>query len=111
HIQTPSPPIANFATDVPPELERLIARTLSKNPNDRPASADDLARDLEPIANGVDLRAAFRAWKSEDATRVDARSPWTAVRSGTSSPDVEIPIELELSPTGAIETLESLHER
>lgn len=44
------PPIADFAPDMPPALERLIRRCLEKNPEQRFHSASDLAFALEALS-------------------------------------------------------------
>jgi tetratricopeptide (TPR) repeat protein len=48
-VQEPPPPISTFLTTYPPEIEKVLERALAKNPNDRYASADDFAFDLEDL--------------------------------------------------------------
>jgi serine/threonine-protein kinase len=50
------PPVSRFADDVPAELERIIARLLSKNGQDRGANADLLSRQLSAMEHGLSLR-------------------------------------------------------
>jgi eukaryotic-like serine/threonine-protein kinase len=45
---TPVPP-SSIVPGISPELDRLVLRGLSRNPEDRPATARDMARDLEAI--------------------------------------------------------------
>jgi eukaryotic-like serine/threonine-protein kinase len=43
-------PPSSIAPGVAPELDRLVLRGLSRNPEERPATARDMARDLEAVA-------------------------------------------------------------
>jgi serine/threonine-protein kinase len=44
------PPASRLRSDIPPELDRLLARCLAKQPNLRPASARELHLELQKIA-------------------------------------------------------------
>jgi serine/threonine-protein kinase len=48
--ETPAPP-SSLLPDVPPELERMVLRLLSKDPADRISSAEDLVRELRDFLN------------------------------------------------------------
>lgn len=53
HAQAvPVRPSARTEVEVPPKLDDVILRCLSKNPDDRPASADTLAEALASIPTG-----------------------------------------------------------
>jgi len=66
--------LTQFPADAPPELERILRRCLAADPNQRFASADDLARQLElclqPHVQRL-LRPATGGWR-----RQVCRSPW-----------------------------------
>ncbi len=47
------PDLAATASEIPPEMDRLILHCLEKNPDDRFQSARDLSFDLKEIASGV----------------------------------------------------------
>jgi serine/threonine-protein kinase len=65
HIQTvPLPPSLRSGRPVPAELERLVMRCLEKRPDRRPASADEIAEELDRMVSG-------RGW-----TQTDAREWW-----------------------------------
>jgi serine/threonine protein kinase len=52
HISEPMPPVRNFREGVPTSVEGVLAKATSKNPNDRYASAGDMARALrEAVQN------------------------------------------------------------
>ena len=53
-------PIENFRGDVPPELSELIFALIAKEPKDRPASAAEVADQLEEMARARDLE-----WRPE----------------------------------------------
>jgi len=48
-IHAVPPPLKNFVSDYPPELEAIIFKALAKNREDRYHSADDLALDLSQL--------------------------------------------------------------
>ncbi len=43
--------LSTFRNDVPPELEALIMRALSREPGERPRSMDEMGRELTTLAN------------------------------------------------------------
>ncbi len=47
-------PLARFKADVPAELQRIVIKTLEKNPDARYQHADDLLVDLKQLAQGMD---------------------------------------------------------
>lgn len=63
HVQkTPVPPSERVETTIPASLEQLILRCLAKDPEQRPRSAQDLARAIETATD-------IPVWNREDATR------------------------------------------
>jgi eukaryotic-like serine/threonine-protein kinase len=75
HLHTqPEPPSRRLGRALPAELEQLILRCLSKNPDDRPSSARVL-RDRLAHLQGVS------EWSDDDAARW-----WLAHRRSTASP-------------------------
>ena len=48
-------PLARFATDVPNELERIVAKTLSKSPDERYQTIKDLLIDLRRLKQQIEL--------------------------------------------------------
>jgi serine/threonine protein kinase len=65
HVEQPPPLVSQQRRDVPPELDRIIARCLAKNPDERPASAQELADLLSTVPvpdNERWTEAACRAW-------------------------------------------------
>ncbi len=49
HIQQPPPSLKEFRNDVPPRLESLVQRILDKEPDNRPHTAAELARELQSL--------------------------------------------------------------
>jgi serine/threonine-protein kinase len=49
HIMEPPRPLASSVPEVPPGLDALVGRLLAKKPDDRPASAAEVADELERI--------------------------------------------------------------
>lgn len=58
-VTEPVPPLASERPDLPPELAHLCDRLLALAPEDRPASAGELARLLEPWCAGAELARLF----------------------------------------------------
>src|SRR5213075_1347284 len=52
HMSEAPRPIAELRGDVPAPLAELVMRCLSKDPGERPQSANDIVRVLETIASG-----------------------------------------------------------
>ncbi|MFN2453911.1 MAG: protein kinase [Pyrinomonadaceae bacterium] len=50
HIQEPPTPLREFRADVSPELEKIVMKSLAKEPESRPQTAADFATELEEIA-------------------------------------------------------------
>lgn len=74
HVQAvPLPPGLRSGRSVPAELEQLVMRCLEKDPDRRPASADDIVEQLDRMENG-------RRW-----TQTDARGWWEAYMSAPAS--------------------------
>ncbi len=60
HLRAPPRPPREVAPEIPERLERLVLGLLAKNPGDRPASAEEVARALEAIAGGAKKESAPR---------------------------------------------------
>jgi serine/threonine protein kinase/tetratricopeptide (TPR) repeat protein len=76
HAETPVPRIREFVADIPPVLEEIVGRLLSKRPSDRYATPGELARVLKPLAAGCDLSTL--TWGSpKDAGDLGVGAPST----------------------------------
>ena len=51
-------PLARFDPDIPPELERIVEKSLSKKPDDRYQSIKDMQIDLRRLKRHLDLKEA-----------------------------------------------------
>ncbi|HEX3107845.1 MAG TPA: serine/threonine-protein kinase [Thermoanaerobaculia bacterium] len=60
-IRDPVPPVSQLNPAVPPELERIVTRLLSKEPRDRYGSTIDLARDFREIRDMLTLSSGSRS--------------------------------------------------
>jgi serine/threonine-protein kinase len=60
HVNAAPYPPSRHASDVPPEYDALVLACLNKDPDQRPPSADDVARQLRGVAT-------FRGWTREKA--------------------------------------------
>jgi serine/threonine-protein kinase len=58
HLREPAPLASSRASGVPPALDRLIARCLAKDPNERPASGKELAAALGEL-HGLGATPSF----------------------------------------------------
>jgi serine/threonine protein kinase/HEAT repeat protein len=71
-LLSPAPDVRELRPDVPPELAALIVRMLAKNPEDRPHTADDVARSLEDFCRGADLAALLARAEHHAPRETDA---------------------------------------
>ncbi len=71
HVHAVLPPISDFATGVPHDLEAIVTEAMAKSPSRRYQSADELRADLIRFTEGQPVRAANRdvAFFGADATR------------------------------------------
>jgi serine/threonine protein kinase/ketosteroid isomerase-like protein len=61
HIQQPPPSLKEFRHDVPPLLESLVQRILDKEPDNRPQTAADLARELQSLTLAIEADETLAA--------------------------------------------------
>lgn len=59
HIQQPPPSPKEFRPDISDALEKLVLRTLDKNPDARPQTATELSRELQELAKSLDSDATI----------------------------------------------------
>jgi len=90
-VGKPIPPSARPGVVVPRELEALILQCLAKDPADRPASANELARRLRevPIGNAWSEQDALQWWaqfRNTTATRGTPATGSITVDLGTRTP-------------------------
>ncbi|MBI3467052.1 MAG: serine/threonine protein kinase, partial [Planctomycetes bacterium] len=93
HLRVKPKPPRRLDGSIPEELEALILRSLEKNPNKRPQSAESVRSELEqlhraywPIISVDELRAAIGASASLAATRMKSNSDQIVVASPGKSP-------------------------
>ena len=55
HLNNEPPTISSRRDDIPAELDRLVSKLLAKDPDDRPATAREVATMLEPFADESNL--------------------------------------------------------
>jgi serine/threonine protein kinase len=76
HIQQQPPSLRALRSDMPEALERLVLRTLDKNPDERTQTASELARELKLIADALEteetLIGVSSAGRPADARRATA---------------------------------------
>ncbi len=65
------PPPSRFASNVPPALDGIVARSLEKDPVFRYQRADDMARDLRRVAEEMDGAALLRSSRSTAAVAAE----------------------------------------
>ncbi|HVA53697.1 MAG TPA: Stk1 family PASTA domain-containing Ser/Thr kinase [Acidimicrobiales bacterium] len=74
HVHGTVPPLSEFSDSVPHDLEAIVMEALSKSPDQRYQSADELRADLIRFSEGQPVQAAQRdvAFFGADATRAVA---------------------------------------
>jgi len=83
----PYQPVTQLDPEIPPAFDRVLARALAKNPNERYSRAGEMAKDLRNLRNQAG-RGAAGAGAHEDAKLVpaDARKTASASAPAVSSP-------------------------
>jgi eukaryotic-like serine/threonine-protein kinase len=76
HIKTPPRPMTEVAPDarIPPEVENLVMRILSKEPEKRPQTADALVAELTRIRDGAAVTSGVRTSLGVGQESILARS-------------------------------------
>ena len=113
-LNEPIPRLGMFATDVPEALEAIVARALSREPDDRYASAEAMRADLEAViraegwpAGSLELErfmgslfadearteaVSLSPADSEGATQIEVRLPEAEGSLDAELPDIDIEI-------------------
>jgi eukaryotic-like serine/threonine-protein kinase len=88
HMFEPLPPLTSIhpGCSAPPELERLIARAVSKNANDRPQSMDELAQELAFVRDQVLSPLSSSMPPPGTITHVDRAAPGYAPTVASAAP-------------------------
>jgi serine/threonine-protein kinase len=83
HVNAAVPSMGQFSESVPKDLEAIVMEALSKSPENRYQSADELRADLIRFSEGQPVEAAQRdtAFFGADATRAVAAVPGERTRS------------------------------
>ena len=74
--------VKEIRSDAPRELERVVGRALTRNPNDRYGSAEDFKKDLESLRGKLRSRAGGRKAASEETKPSIAVLPFRDMSSG-----------------------------
>lgn len=70
HVSEPPPLPSSIAPDVPASLDRVVMKSLAKDPAQRYASASDMAVDLARAAEGLPIQAPpIAAWQAADTAQ------------------------------------------
>jgi len=98
------PPPSRLSPDLPPDLDRVVARALAKAPDDRYPDGQALAEDLEDVLEGRPPRR-LEAWTTPASTRDTLGSkmatalPEAPASQGEGTPQAGVSLELAL-PSG-----------
>ena len=83
-LSSPTPPPSWLCDDLDPGVESIVLKAMRKNPDNRYASALELAEDLERVQNGQAPRAASSATVTDVYTPRSARAEQAAAMLGFS---------------------------
>jgi serine/threonine-protein kinase len=78
HLSNAPKPPSSLRPEIPAELDKVVLRALSKNPDERYQSADEMEADLERVARGAPVSAATAATQILPAAPVVAADPTSA---------------------------------
>jgi serine/threonine-protein kinase len=102
----PAAPPSHLAPDLPPVIDFIVARALKKRPDDRYASATELAKDLHAAMREVQAADGASAERASAQTVPNATEIAPAEDGGPSAMLREEPIELR--PSARFDSLEGL---
>lgn len=100
HAQQRPAPIRERCPAVPPNLATVLDRLLAKVPDERYQTADDVAKELEPFAQGHDLAALWGSYRAAPKTHsensiidtdVHLASAFSGTKDGESSEPAIVP--------------------
>ena len=77
HLSETPRPIDARRPDTPPALARLVMRCLAKDPSERPASADEVLRELDAVLTPTGGSSGSRTSRARGA------APWRRMATGT----------------------------
>lgn len=95
HIHETPPPPSRCVEGIPDEIDRIVARLMSKQPSDRWPEMSSFNKTLEPFLNGSDLKALV----SDIAKPVQESPPLHDATRSTSRIDAET-VEFQQPPHG-----------
>jgi len=107
HLSNAPKPPSKLRPDIPPELDMVVLRALSKSPDDRYQSADEMEADLERVARG----ARVSATTVDTATQVLRRpAAAAAAASATAATMIAPSPATAAAPPAAVAEEEELEE-
>lgn len=77
-VYEPFPPLKNFLSDYPPELDAILDRAMAKDPDQRYATADEFANDLGSIRQQLNQARASELFS--DAERLNTEQQFGQAR-------------------------------
>lgn len=117
HISEPMPPASRYRGDVSPAIEVVIGRATAKNPDDRYASAGDMARDYRNAIQGSPIPSLVTPPLDDSPTVIPPANPTplsgvtgtqrlnTATQTPQATAVVQPPVQRGLSPAVIIGAL------
>ncbi|MBT2480561.1 serine/threonine-protein kinase [Streptomyces sp. ISL-94] len=111
HLYEPPLPVRQLRPEVPPELEAVLLRLLAKDPQDRPASAQEVYEALAPL---LPARGSAAPAGPLDPTRPFLRphAPWpdraTIIPPRPSTPPTTTPVPAKPDVPGAVDEARKL---
>ncbi|MFD9412243.1 protein kinase [Streptomyces sp. NPDC059989] len=111
HLYEPPLPVRQLRPEVPPELEAVLLRLLAKDPQDRPASAQEVYEALTPL---LPSRGSAAPAGPLDPTRPFLRphAPWpdraTVIPPRPSTPPTPVPAPRKPDIPGAVDEARKL---
>lgn len=103
HAVIGSKPLAPFTREVPPPLDDVVRRALSRRPTERQATANELRRELEEALDRSRLRATYddvAAFVAEHAPSEEAEEERPSLRKMVGK--IRAPSEVDETGTGEV---------
>ena len=97
------PPLARFVRDLPTELERLVSKSLKKDPDERYQTVKDLLLDLKNLKDELEFRHRLERSHSSES-QLPAASRDESLASATGVATIRLPGSATASAQSAIAT-------
>jgi eukaryotic-like serine/threonine-protein kinase len=97
-------PPSKYNAEVPPELDRVVLRALAPDPDNRWATAEDMAEEIDRVVRLASPQRVSEWVRATAAEKLSARDEMVAQIESGSSPDSTTAVQRQLSQLPSLES-------